>query len=156
MADMKQIPHVVELSPDEIEELLSNIRFGHLGMCRDDKPYVVPIHFAYEKPAIYFYTTEGLKTEIIDVNSEICLQAEQIHEATNWQSIIITGKAKRLESEAQIEKAVKALKNVNPRLVPAWSIRWMDGWVRSNIEAVYRITVSDMTGRRAFLNTPIH
>ena len=156
MASIKQIPQVVDLSRSEIEALLSSIRYGHIGMSRDDRPYVVPIHFAYEKPAIYFYTTEGLKTDILEVNPEICLQAENIQEATNWESIIVTGKAKRLESEPQIEKAVRALKNVNPRLVPAWSIRWMDGWVRSNVEAVYRITVSEMTGRRAFLNTPIH
>ena len=156
MAEIKQIPSVVDLGRDEIEKLLSNTRFGHLGMSRDDKPYIVPIHFAYEKPVIYFYTTEGLKTEIIEANPEVCLQTEHIHESTNWQSIIIYGQAERLESEDQIETAVKALKDVNPRLVPAWSIRWLDGWVRSNIEAVYRITVSEMTGRRAFLNTPIH
>jgi nitroimidazol reductase NimA-like FMN-containing flavoprotein (pyridoxamine 5'-phosphate oxidase superfamily) len=125
-------------------------------MARDDKPYVVPIHFAYEKPSIYFYTTEGLKTEMLDVNPEVCLQAEHIQEATNWESIIIRGKAKRLESEAQIDKAVEAIKDVNPRLVPAWSVRWMDGWVRSNVEAIYRIAISEMTGRRAFLKTPIH
>jgi nitroimidazol reductase NimA-like FMN-containing flavoprotein (pyridoxamine 5'-phosphate oxidase superfamily) len=156
MAAIKQIPQIVDLGRSEIERLLSNIRYGHLGMSRDNKPYVVPIHFAYEKPAIFFYTTEGLKTEILEANPEVCLQAEHIQESTNWQSVIVTGKAKRLESETQIEKAVKALKDVNPRLVPAWSIRWMDGWVRSNVEAVYRITVSEMTGRRAFLNTPIH
>jgi Predicted flavin-nucleotide-binding protein len=156
MAEIKQIPSVVDLGRDEIEKLLSNTRFGHLGMSRDDKPYIVPIHFAYEKPVIYFYTTEGLKTEIIEANPSVCLQAEHIQEATNWQSIIIKGTAKRLESEDQIEKAVKALKDVNPRLVPAWSLRWLDGWVRSNIEAIYRITVSEITGRRAFLNTPIH
>jgi nitroimidazol reductase NimA-like FMN-containing flavoprotein (pyridoxamine 5'-phosphate oxidase superfamily) len=156
MAEMKHIPQVVDLGRSEIETLLSSIRYGHLAMSRDDKPYVVPIHFAYGKAGVYFYTTEGLKTEIIEANPEVCLQAEHIQEATNWQSVIIKGTAKRLESEDQIEAGVKALKDVNPRLVPAWSVRWMDGWVRSNVEAVYRITVLEMTGRRAFLNTPIH
>jgi Predicted flavin-nucleotide-binding protein len=152
----KQIPQVVDLDQKEIDELLSQVRFGHLAMCRDHKPYVVPIHFAYDKPWIFFYTTEGLKTEIIDTNPIVCLQVEDISDATNWHSVIVSGTAERLGDEGEVESAVKTLQTVNPRLVPAWSIRWFDEWIRSNVEAVYRIHVESTTGRRAFTQTIIH
>ena len=146
------LPQIVDLSNDAISELLQRIHFGHLGVCRDNRPYVIPIHFAYGKPGIYFYTTEGMKTEIIDANPTVCLQIEDIDDRENWQSVIVTGKAERLKTEGEIDHAMKLIRSVNPKLVPAWSVRWMDDWVRSNVEVIYSISPETTTGRMTLRN----
>ena len=72
-------------------------------------PYVVPIHYAYDEPHVYIYTTEGKKTEIIDANPEVCLQVEEVTNANHWQSVIITGDAVQLTSKKEIAGAKKLI-----------------------------------------------
>ncbi|MGE3467442.1 MAG: pyridoxamine 5'-phosphate oxidase family protein [Pyrinomonadaceae bacterium] len=148
MIETRNVPEIVDLGNDEIARLLREVNFGHLGLSRDDRPYVVPVHFAYDEPHVFFFTTEGLKTDIIDVNSTVCLQVEDVKDRENWQSVILTGKAERLISDPDKGNALELIKAVNPKLSPAWSVRWLDGWVRSNVEVIYRITPEFITGRR--------
>lgn len=153
MIEEKTLPQIVDLSKEEVANLLSRVNFGHLGVTRDNRPYVVPIHFAYGRPGIYFYTTQGMKTDIIDQNPMVCLQIEDIRSREDWESVIITGPAERLETAEQIDRAMKLIKKVNPKLTPAWSIRWFDDWIRSNVSVVYRISLENVSGRRAFKAT---
>ena len=148
MIEARTVPQIVDLSSEEIRDMVGRVSFGHLGVCRKNRPYVVPIHFAYGRPGIYFYTTEGLKTDILDENPTVCLQVEEIRDREHWQSVIIVGIAERLETQREIDHAMKLIHAVNPKLVPAWSVRWLDDWVRSNVEVVYRITPDSETGRR--------
>jgi len=138
---------VEEMSNGQIKEVLKRVSYGHLGLSRGNHPYVVPIHFAYDDPYIYIYTTEGKKTEIIRDNPEICLQVEDVRSNKDWESVIVTGEAVRITDKAERERALKFVLAVNPTLTPAISIRWMDSWVRENVEVVYRIMPRMLTGR---------
>jgi len=140
---------VEELSENEIIEVLSGVGFGHLACCRDGKPYVVPIHYAYENGLIFIYTTEGKKFEIIKENPYVCLQIEDVVDNQHWQSVVVDGVAEQLEGGAERERALKLIVAANPTLTPAVSIRWMDDWVRENIEVVYRLTLTATSGRRS-------
>ena len=138
---------VEELGAGQIKEVLSRLNYGHLGMARGSHPYVVPIHYAYDDPYIYIYTTEGKKTEIIKDNPEICLQVEDVKGDQDWQSVIVIGEAKQITDPKERERALQFILAANPTLTPAVSIRWMDNWVRENIEVVYKILPRMMTGR---------
>lgn len=138
---------VQEMVNNEIEEVLSRVGYGHLACARNNRPYIVPIHYAYDKPDIYVYTTEGLKTEIIGANPHVCLQVEEVVANDEWRSVVVNGEADQVTDWKEREEAVKLIRAVNPTLTPAISIRWMDMWIRENIEVVYRITPYDMTGR---------
>ncbi len=65
-----------------MESLLSRVGFCHLG-CVDGRgrPYVVPMNFAYDGESVYFFTTEGMKTENMEQHPEVCLQVEEIEDA---------------------------------------------------------------------------
>ncbi len=141
---------VEEMDADDCKKLLQRVGYGHLGMFRDTHPYVVPIHYAYDEPHVYIYTTEGKKTQIIEANPEVCLQVEDVSDQKHWQSVIVSGEAVQLKTKEQIAHAKKFLMATNPSLTPALSIRWMDSWARSNYEVVYRITPITVTGRTAF------
>ena len=79
---------IKELNIEEIKETLGRLNYGHLACCSNDHPYVVPIHYAYDGEAIYVYTTEGKKAEIIAANPEVCLQAEDVENNEHWVSVI--------------------------------------------------------------------
>ena len=138
---------VEEMGNNEIEALLEKTGFGHLACAKDNEPYVVPIHYAYAKPFIYIYTTLGKKAEIINENPRVCLQVEEVADNKHWHSVIVYGSAEHLTDERERETALKTIIATNPTLTPAVSIRWMDNWVRENIEVIYRINPTEMTGR---------
>lgn len=138
---------IQELSTRALEQFLERSDFGHLACCLDGQPYVVPIHFAYSRPLIYIYTTEGKKTRILSRNPAVCLQVEEVKSNSEWTSVIVYGEAERLTQPDLKREAIDAVVSKNPTLTPAVSIRWMDNWVRENIEAVYRIIPTEITGR---------
>lgn len=142
---------VSELSNDEILEILKRVNYGHLACSRNDEPYVVPIHFVSGEGEIFIYTTEGKKSEIIDANQRVCLQAEEVTDNQHWQSVIVDGVAERINEPFERERVMKLIVAVNPTLTPALSIHWMDNWVRENIEIVYRIKPTITSGRRAIM-----
>lgn len=140
---------IEELHDQEIATLLSRIGYGHLACSRNDQPYVVPIHFSFSDEGLFIYTTEGKKSEYIAANPRVCLQAEEVTDNLHWQSVIVYGTAIRLADGAERDMAFKNVLEINPTLTPAVSIRWMDEWVRENIEAIYQIVPERMTGRRS-------
>ena len=46
---------VENMPPAEMHALLQRESFGHLGCARDNRPYVVPMHYAYDGKELYFY-----------------------------------------------------------------------------------------------------
>lgn len=138
---------VQEMVNSEIEEVMSRVGYGHLACARNDRPYIVPIHYAYNKPDIYIYTTDGLKTEIIGMNPHVCLQVEEVADNDDWRSVIVNGDAERITDRKEREEVIKLFRSTNPALTPAISIRWIDNWIRENVEMVYRIKPYAMTGR---------
>ena len=52
---------VEDMSPAEMHALLQRESSGHLGCARDDRPYVVPMHYAYDGKEFYFFTTQGIR-----------------------------------------------------------------------------------------------
>jgi uncharacterized protein len=144
---------ILDLSDDEIAKLLERVGYGHLACCRDDRPYVVPIHYGVSGGNIYVYTTEGKKADIITKNPAVCLQVEDVVDNRNWKSVIVDGTAVKLKPGEERDKALDAVVAVNPTLTPAVSIRWLDEWVRENIEVIYRIEPISMSGRRSLDRT---
>lgn len=136
-----------EMGSKEIQDLLQQVGYGHLGCALEDHPYVVPMHYYFEDPDIYLFTTEGMKTKYIDANPEVCLQVEEVHDLLHWRSVIVTGRAERLTEQQDIDRALQFIKERNPTLSPALNRTWIDAWGRANVIAIYRIHKSEMSGR---------
>jgi len=147
MIEAKTMVQVEDMDDKDSKSLLRRVGYGHLGLVRDTHPYVVPINYAYDEPHIYIFTTEGEKTGVIESNPEVCLQVEEVTDKKNWQSVIVLGDAVQLTDREEIKSAMDFILATNPKLTPALSIRWMDQWIRSNIEVIYRITPTMITGR---------
>ncbi len=88
-----------------------------------------------------------MKTEYIGENPEVCLQVEEVQDASHWQSVIITGRAERLAKTEDSELAMQLISGRNPTLTPALSKMWIDNWGRANKVAIYRIRPLIISGR---------
>lgn len=136
-----------EMGQKEIQELLHQLGYGHLGCIHEGKPYVMPMNYYIENSDIYLFTTVGMKTHDIDANPEICLQVEEIHDLLHWRSVIVNGRAVRLTEQEDIDQAMHLIKDRNPMLSPAINRTWIDAQGRSEAIAIYRIHESEMSGR---------
>ena len=87
---------VQEMSDIEIDNVLERVGYGSSVCSRDDRPYIVPINYAYDKFNVYIYTTDGMKSDIINANPQVCLQVEEVVDKTDWRSVVINGEAEQI------------------------------------------------------------
>jgi len=139
---------VEDMTPHEMHALLQRESFGHLGCARDGRPYVVPMHYAYDGKELYFFTTQGMKTQYIDANPQVCLQVEEITDRTHWRSVMVIGRATELTSKEEMQRAMKLITERNPSLTPAISATELDSMGRAVDIALYRITPELIDGRQ--------
>ena len=139
---------VKAMSRPEIVALLRRGQTGHLGCSRDGHPYVVPMHYAFDSEDLYFFTTEGTKTEYIAANSEVCFQVEEVEDVRNWASVMALGPAERLHKPEELEYAMRLLAGRNPTLEPAVNETKVGAWRRFNNIAVYRVRPHSLHGRK--------
>ena len=139
---------VKEMSMGEMQALLLRVGFGHLGCTRDNHPYVVPMHYAYDGQGIYFLTTEGTKTEFIAANSEVCFQVEEITDAANWRSVMVMGRAQKVTSPDEVEFAMQLVTERNQTLTPALNQTEIGAWHRLSHIVIYRVRTKSIYGRK--------
>ncbi len=136
-----------QMSKKEILELLQKVGHGHFGCALDGQPYVLPMHYYFDNPNIYIFTTAGMKTKFIDVNSLVCLQVEEVENLEHWRSATVLGKAEHITEQPEIDRVMEFIKSQNPTLLPAINRTWIDAWGRAEDMALYRINPSEMSGR---------
>ena len=139
---------VEDMAPAEMHALLQMKSYGHLGCSRDGRPYVVPMQYAYDGKELYFFTTEGMKTQFIEANPKVCLQVEEITDSTHWRSVMVIGQAEQLSNAEELERAMKLITERNPSLTPAVSATQLDTWGRAVDIALYRIKPELIDGRK--------
>lgn len=112
---------ITQMERGEIVALLLRANYGHLACARDNRPYVVPMNYAYDSDSLYFFTTEGTKTEVIAANAEVCSQVEEVSDAARRRSVQVMGRAERLTKADETERAMRLITERNPSLQPALS-----------------------------------
>ena len=105
-----------------IIELLTTCHVGRIGtITHDGYPMVKPLNFVYQENRIYFHTArEGEKIEDIRRDSRVCFEvdlpialvkslASPCRAEYLFQSVIIKGKARLVDDEAERRSALKGL-----------------------------------------------
>lgn len=142
-----------QLSNEECEEILNNCTSGVLAVIGDNGyPYAVPLSYVYLNNKIYFHCAkEGHKVDAINNNDKVsfCVVSkdEVVPEelTTYFKSVIIFGKAKKLDGEelrnAAIQLGLKYYNNkdaVNKEVEKAFERM-----------ACYEIAIKYITGKQA-------
>jgi nitroimidazol reductase NimA-like FMN-containing flavoprotein (pyridoxamine 5'-phosphate oxidase superfamily) len=139
---------VEDMTAAEMHALLRSASFGHLGCARDGRPYVLPMHYAYDGKELYFFTTEGMKTQFIEANPQVCLQVEEIVDSSQWRSVMVIGRAEPLKSQEDRQRAMAIIVERNPSLTPAISATQLDAVGRAVDIVLYRVLPEIIDGRQ--------
>src|ERR1044072_298677 len=139
---------VSEMTRAEIEALLGRAKYGPLGVARDGHPYVVPMNYAFDGRDLYFFTTDGTKTEYIAANREVCFQVEEVEDVMRWRSVMLTGRAERLTAPEETERAMHLSSARNPTLAPAINRTKIGPWTRLSHVVIFRIRAEALYGRK--------
>jgi len=104
------------LTRDEIEEILSQNVFGHLG-CNDGfNTYVYPISYIYDGKFIISHSQNGSKIDAMRHNKRVCMQVDEIKNFANWKSVMVLGDFQELKEERERYQVIKAFVDRNLRL----------------------------------------
>ena len=139
---------VEDMPASEMHALLQKASFGQLGCAQNGRPYVVPMHYAYDGKELYFFTTEGMKTQFMNGNPQVCLQVEEITDISHWRSVMVIGRAEKLTNRGEIERAMKQIVERNPSLTPAISAARLDADGNVVDISFYRIQPEEMDARK--------
>ncbi len=95
---------VTRMTSEEIEQLLTCSRIGRFCVSIDERPYAVPVGYAFSSGEIFFHTcTKGLKMKAVKRNSHVCFEVdESFSDASAYKSVIVTGVARILEKEKEM------------------------------------------------------
>jgi nitroimidazol reductase NimA-like FMN-containing flavoprotein (pyridoxamine 5'-phosphate oxidase superfamily) len=128
------------MSDEEIEATLRRHRVGRIGCSANDRPYVVPITYAYDGTFVYGYSAVGRKIAIMREQPLVCFEVDEIDGDSAWRSVIAEGRYEELVDE-------EARRDALARLVPgdAWAVpRSLDGAARL---VVFRLRLTERSGR---------
>src|SRR5262249_30077100 len=85
-----------EMTEEECRDVLQRVSFGRLACARDNRPYVVPIYFSYDRGRIYGFSTPGQKIEWMRANPLVCLEVDERTDRDRWVSVIVSGRFEEL------------------------------------------------------------
>jgi len=143
-----------KLSNKQIEQLLKDQNVGRIGCCDNNRPYVVPVNYVYEKGIVYCHSGVGMKIRIMRNNPNICFQVDHIKDVLNWKSVIARGKFEEITELREKESALqKLIDEIAPYLKgsdshPSHGITASNSDIGNGVELVlYKLVFSEMSGR---------
>jgi uncharacterized protein len=145
--------HIKELTIEECYNNLAGQRTGRLACARNNQPYVVPFHFAYDgKDSIYAFSTYGQKIEWMRENPLVCIEVDNIKDQTDWMSLIIFGRYQELAESAEYEGERKRAYELLSKSAMWWEPAYVAGVHQApwNPKPIYfRVTIESITGHCA-------
>lgn len=148
-----------ELDPTECKKILADNYYAHLGCYDGTYPYVLPITYMWHDGAIYSFTKEGKKIDIMTRHANVCVQVEQVENGFTWQSVMVLGTFELVtDAKKSQEMKVKLARQfgkitVKERKIPVSpmiaDVHEDKGGMDYGI--VYRVKPVSMTGRTAAL-----
>lgn len=141
------------LSALECTNVLEENRVGRLACCVDNRPYVVPIHYAHSDNHLYAFSLPGKKIEFMRANPFVSVLVEQHKDGAEWRSAIAEGRYEELPDRV----GHKVQRD------HAWSVlsRHANWWEPGTLKPVdeplsgrpshvfFRITIDRVSGREA-------
>lgn len=143
-----------KLTDEQIEHVLHTQFVGRIGCCTEERMYVVPVTYVYDKGCIYAHSKEGQKVKMMRKNPRVCFQVDAMENMTNWRSVIVWGEYEELKTE---KEQLAGMKIMTDRLAPfmtSETVRPSHQFshppevVAKGLKTVaYRIKVLEKTGR---------
>ncbi len=142
-----------EMSLAECYDVLARTNVGRLACAHENRPYVVPINFAFDGRYFYGFTTLGQKVEWMRSNPLVCLEVDEVTDQNQWSSIVASGRYEELTDKAEYEIARTRAHSFLKKRAMWWEPAYISQQHREqphSLEPIfYRIQIDQMTGHRA-------
>jgi nitroimidazol reductase NimA-like FMN-containing flavoprotein (pyridoxamine 5'-phosphate oxidase superfamily) len=142
-----------ELDSQKMKALLASQSLGRLACCKDRKPYIIPVTYAFDGDFIYGQSNEGMKLNMMRKNPHVCFEVDQMLNMRNWQSVIAYGTFEELTG-ADADAAREMLFGHVYTLATSSTVHLHEHGGTANIDdstrvkhVMYRIKIESMTGR---------
>ena len=151
----------------EIDQLLRTAKIGHLGVCLNNQPYIVPLNFAYENNHIYFHCADsGQKIQFLRNNPSVCFEVAECNATTTgltlcdsdtaYRSVVAFGTARIVTNLEEKTTALRSIvaKYMGDERARDLGSRTVDKYRSSQGSAttVVKITIEHMTGKHNVIN----
>ena len=139
----------------DLESILQKAKVCRLGLIDDKIPYIVPVHYGYQKGNIYVHTAKkGKKIDLIKKNPKVCFEVELDHKirntgipcnwSTTYKSIIGYGTASFITDIEEKKHSLGILiDHYAPGTIYDFSKKMIDS------VAVIKITIESITGKQS-------
>lgn len=140
------------LTDEEIEAVLKENVFGHIG-CNDGfNTYVFPINYVYDGVSVICHSQAGAKIDVMRQNKRVCFQVDEVNNFMNWKSVMVLGEYREAEDERERYNALKTfvehllyMKISKPDLVPGAEQHIHKPSTARPV--IYRILIEERSGR---------
>ena len=144
-----------DLTDAEMRELLGKRSYAHLGCQEDGKVHVIPVTYVYKEGALYTFSLEGQKIDIMRKNPSVCFQIEELIDADSWKSVIVWGEYEELKGEEKkkaldllLDKLWKEGAQGNSVYMPfRVSAEAMEAAMSGEGAVLFRVKIVEKTGR---------
>lgn len=145
----------INLEDSKIKFILENNYVGHLAYIHQNRPYVVPITYYFDKEnnTIICYSGEGHKMSSMRKNPIVSLQVEEIHSVTDWKSVLVHGNFEQhfgSDAKAYLHKFSLGVKEIvieKEHKKVDFISEFSSKIYNDNIPSVFVITIDEMTGK---------
>ena len=127
------------LTPDEIDQLLRRQTVGRLAVTLNDRPYVVPIAYAYDGASVYAYSGPGRKVDVMREQPVVCFEVDEMRGPGEWRSVVAEGRFEEITGDPARREALTLLGIANGSLA-----RVLEPASRA---VIFRIRLTERSGR---------
>jgi len=151
------------IDKEKIDRLLLKTSTGTLGLCGEEYPYVVPIHYIWYDGMVYFHGMgSGKKIDILQRTPKVCFSVYEeygtvkdpipCHADTTYLSVMIFGQAEKVTNYTEAAEALQILvekylpNTYKSTLSPRYVEKYTSGIDKMNV-SVFRIKPIEITAK---------
>ena len=98
------------LEPERIEALLATSIVGRIACnASRERPYLVPLAYAYDGESVYAVSGPGRKVDLMRADPRISFEVDRVETSDSWQSVVAEGEYEEVSDPDEIQMAVAIL-----------------------------------------------
>lgn len=156
--DLARSPMLItRMRSRECREMLKRLGYGRLACASNNRPYIVPLYFAYDADRLCCFSTVGRKIEWMRLNPLVCVQLDEIRGHDEWTSIVVMGQYVEIPNGREFAESRGYIRS----LLKQRALWWQSGYTASQIRrkpkppisVFFYIKIEELTGIRAAPDT---
>lgn len=144
---------ITKMRSKECRELLARLGFGRLACSSNNRPYIIPIYFAYDRERLYCFSTQGQKIEWMRENPLVCIEADVIRSHDDWTSVVALGRYVEIPNTPENRKGWEYARSLLQKRSQWWQSGYTITQIRRQptppIPVYYCILIEKFSGLRA-------